>query len=80
MYTVKIKKRKLGAKRYRIIANKRNYDNAWNQVINELLKNDATLNFSYNLQFLLKGYTKKRIFPYGSTELCHDGIEYKIVI
>ena len=80
MYTVTIKKRKQGAKRYRTVSRKRNYKNAWNQVVDDLLKNDANLHFSYSLQFLCKGYTKQRIFPFGSTEISHGGIQYKIVI
>lgn len=68
----KNKKRFVKIKRFRL------YDEAWRYVAAKLIAIDYRLHFGYSLQHLCDGYTAKRIFKYGSTEVSRKGIIYKI--
>lgn len=80
MYSVKIKFKAKGKKRYKTLASVRNYERAWDIVAERIIDKDGTIHYSLNLQYLCKGYTKQRLFPFGSTEIKYKGDEFKIII
>lgn len=77
MYSVKTKK--VGGKSYRTIKKFKNYDKAY-AYIGDTLQIKDTLHWSYSTKYLMDGYDKKRIFPYGDNFLRRKNICFKIVM
>lgn len=78
MVTLKFKPK--GKKRYQLVKRFNRYELAWRFVADELMEIDETLHVGSGIQNLEIGYTRKKIWKFGSTEVKRKGIEYKICL
>jgi hypothetical protein len=72
--------KKCGQKRFKKVKTFRKYKNAWGYVAEKLIDLDYRLYFSYGLDYLHDGYTKRKVFPFASHEVTRKGVVYKIAI
>jgi hypothetical protein len=75
MYSVK--RKKVGSKRYRTIKVFPTYDKAYSFIGNNLQVQD-TLHWSYSCKYMMDGYSRKKLFPYGTNYLRRKNICTKI--
>ena len=77
MATIKFKPK--GKSRYKTIKSFRTYNKAWNFVADKLMDIDYNLHLSYSVQYLCDGYTKRKVFPFGTNEVSRKGESFKII-
>lgn len=78
MVTLKFKQK--DKKNYKFVKRFQRYEFAWKYVADELMDIDETLHVGVGVQNLEVGYTRKKIWKFGSTEIKRKGIEYKICL
>lgn len=54
------------------------YKSAHRYVCNIFYRKEDGLHWAFSLKYLLDGYSKKKIFPFGILKFKRNGIEYKI--
>lgn len=77
---VTVYKKSATQKRYTKIKSFRKYGNAYSYIAEQLMELDYRLHWGYCVDHLCEGYTKRRVFPFGSTVIRRKGVDFKIKI
>lgn len=67
----------VGGEAYNKVKTFSNYKRAY-YYIGDLLQKKDTLHYSYSLKYMMDGYDRKKIFPYGKLYLRRKNICFKI--
>lgn len=70
--------KKTGNKKYITLRKFKTYKSAYYYTANILWRENNNLNWSYSIKYLCNGYSKKKIFIYGSNYVRRNGFCYKI--
>jgi hypothetical protein len=69
--------KQVGGEAYRKVKQFNDYKRAY-YYIGDLLQKKDTLHWSYSVKYLMDGYDRKKIFPYGKLFLRRKNICFKI--
>jgi len=69
--------KQVGGEAYLKVKQFSNYKRAY-YYVGDLLQKKDTLHWSYSLKYMMDGYDRKRLFPYGNSFLRRKNICFKI--